>query len=306
MTLPVLVVNGFLGAGKTSFVNRLLTESGGRRIAAIVNDFGAINIDADLIAGRDGSVLGLSNGCICCTLQGDLLRTLRLLIDRPDPPDHVVIEASGIADPQGIVAALTDPVLWGAVTLDAVLAVVDAEDCIATPGRMIDPLWCAQVGGADIVALVKTAAADPSPVALRIGGMGRAPILTPDGAPLPVDLILGPGGRSPPRPAHVPITADRFITLEVDQTAPAALAAFQTAIEALAPVLLRAKGLMTFAELPGRTMLFQMVGRRATLGPHGTTQPGCRLVLIGERGVFEPEAARAVLGPVWAASSRTH
>lgn len=127
--------------------------------------------------------------------------------------------------------------------------------------------------------------------------MGKAP--TPDGAPLPVDLILGPGGRSSPRPAHVPITADRFVTIEAETLRPPLYPRFSPLSRRWRRSWLRAKGLMTFAALPGRTMLFQMVGRRATLGPHDRPETGCRLVLIGERANSDPEAARLALAPVW-------
>ncbi len=110
MTVPVLVVSGFLGAGKTTFINRLLARSEGRRISAIVNDFGAINIDAELIADAADTVVGLKNGCICCSLQGDLLRTLKLVLSQPVKPDHIIVEASGVADPRGIVDALMDAI----------------------------------------------------------------------------------------------------------------------------------------------------------------------------------------------------
>jgi len=299
MTLPVLVVAGFLGAGKTSLVNRILAESDGRRIAAIVNDFGAINIDADLIAEKTDTVLGLKNGCICCSLQGDLLRTLKMLLNRPDPPDHVIVEASGIADPQGIVAALMDPVLWGTVTLDTVLTVIDAEDCMTNPARMDDPLWRAQVASADLLALVKTGTTDVSPLALRLATLTKAPILTPDDIPLSVDVMLGSGGGFRQLSSRPLITQDRFANIEIARSDCASMPAFQAAMESLAPVLLRAKGFLNFVETPGRTFLFQMVGRRATVLPSERSEAGCRLVLIGERGPFEPDAVRKVMSTAW-------
>ena len=85
MPVPILLVTGFLGAGKTTIVNHLLAHAAGRRIAAVVNDFGAINIDAELIAGASDGVVSLSNGCICCSLEGDLLRTLATLLSRTSP-----------------------------------------------------------------------------------------------------------------------------------------------------------------------------------------------------------------------------
>lgn len=298
MSLPVLLVAGFLGAGKTTLINRLLVEFAGRRIAAIVNDFGSINIDAELVAERSEDVIGLQNGCICCSLQGDLLRTLKLVIARANAPDQIVIEASGIADPQGIVSALQDPALWGSIVLDAVLTVVDAEDCIANPARMDDPVWRAQVDSADVLMLSKTGALDAAPLQARLGATSRAPILLADEGPLPVDLILAFGAGDRMRRPRPVLSDDRFASLELETAGPAHLVAFQEAMERLAPTLLRAKGLLTFAEMPGKAQLFQMTGSRATLAPYGTDITGCRLVLIGERGRFDPEAARLALADV--------
>ncbi|MTD52372.1 GTP-binding protein, partial [Escherichia coli] len=111
MPVPILLVTGFLGAGKTTVVNHLLAHAAGRRIAAVVNDFVAINIDAELIAGASDGVVRLANGCICCSLEGDLLRTLSTLLRRDPRPDHIVIETSGVADPADIVRNLMDPVI---------------------------------------------------------------------------------------------------------------------------------------------------------------------------------------------------
>jgi len=124
--VPVLLVTGFLGAGKTTVVNHLLAHAQGRRIAAVVNDFGAINVDAELIAGASDGVVSLSNGCICCSLEGDLLRHLAALLRRDPPPEFIVIETSGIADPADIVRNLMDPVIWREAPLETVLCVVDA------------------------------------------------------------------------------------------------------------------------------------------------------------------------------------
>ena len=110
--VPILLVAGFLGAGKTSVVNHLLAQAEGRRIAALVNDFGTINIDAALIEGASEGVVSLANGCICCSLEGDLLRSLAAMLRRDPRPDHIVIETSGIAEPGEVVRTLMDPVIW--------------------------------------------------------------------------------------------------------------------------------------------------------------------------------------------------
>jgi len=123
-SLPLTVIGGFLGAGKTTLVNRLLSGDHGLRIAVLVNDFGRINIDAALIRSRTEDTISLANGCACCTIAGDLTKTLIGLAARKDPPEAIVLEASGLADPVGIAqVALANP----ALRLDGILAVVDAE-----------------------------------------------------------------------------------------------------------------------------------------------------------------------------------
>src|SRR5690348_4421285 len=152
MPVPILLVTGFLGAGKTTIVNHLLANADGRRIAAVVNDFGAINIDAELIAGASDGVVSLANGCICCSLEGDLLRTISTLLRRDPRPEYIVIETSGVADPADIVRNLMDPVILREAPLETVLCVVDAT----TPAETLnDALLRSQLRAADVVAFSK-------------------------------------------------------------------------------------------------------------------------------------------------------
>ena len=118
----------------------------------MVNDFGAINIDAELIMGASDGVVSLSNGCICCSLEGDLLRTLAALLRRDPRPELIVIETSGVADPADIVRNLMDPVIWREAPLETVLCVVDAT---TPPDALDDALLRSQLRAADVVALSK-------------------------------------------------------------------------------------------------------------------------------------------------------
>jgi G3E family GTPase len=300
--VPILLVAGFLGAGKTTVVNHLLAHAGGRRIAAVVNDFGAINIDAALIVGADG-VVSLSNGCICCSLEGDLLRTLATLLRRTPRPDCIVIETSGVADPGDIVRTLMDPVIWREAPLETVLCVVDAT---APPG-LDDALLRAQIRAADVIALSKVDLADSTaairatlatikPQAVVIEAVqGALPLdllfpAGPDHAPLPRDA----GGRRP--------VADRFESMDWVSDRPVSLARLQAAIGRLAPRLARAKGFVETSEHPGRHLLLQFAGGRATLAPAAAPPPGTpcvRLVFIAEIGVLSAaEIAGAMDGCV--------
>lgn len=130
--IPVTVVTGFLGAGKTTLVRHILGHAGGRRIALVINEFGDIGVDRDILAGcgdaacREEDMIELANGCICCTVAEDFIPTMTALLDRPEPPDHIVIETSGLALPQPLVRAFNWPEIKAGVTVDGVVAVADA------------------------------------------------------------------------------------------------------------------------------------------------------------------------------------
>ncbi len=299
MTVPILLVTGFLGAGKTTMVNHVLAHAEGRRIAAVVNDFGAINIDAELIAGASEGVVSLSNGCICCSLEGDLLRTLAALLRRDPRPEFIVIETSGVAEPSDIVRNLMDPVIWREAPLETVLCVADATVPVAS---LDDPPLRSQLRAADVVALSKPDLADAEGLArlrdrvraLRPGVVvvealhGAVPAsllfpIDPDRMPAPRDL----GRRLP--------AAERFEALSWTSDRPVSLPRFQAAIGRLAPRLARAKGLFEAVEQPGRQLVFQLAGGRATLAPSGVPAPGAkraRIVFIAELGVLSGEDVR--------------
>jgi cobalamin biosynthesis protein CobW len=131
--IPATVVTGFLGAGKTTLIRHLLANAGGRRIALIVNEFGDVGVDGEILKGcgdalcREDDVIELSNGCICCTVADDFVPTMRKLLDRGDPPQHIVIETSGLALPQPLVRAFNWPEIRSRVTVDGVVTVVDGK-----------------------------------------------------------------------------------------------------------------------------------------------------------------------------------
>ena len=294
MPVPVLLVTGFLGAGKTTVVNHLLAHAEGRRIAAVVNDFGAINIDAELIAGASDGVVSLANGCICCSLEGDLLRTLANLLRRDPQPEFIVIETSGVADPADIVRNLMDPLIWQEAPLETVLCVLDATISMQTLND--DALVRSQLRAADVVALSKVDLADTeSRAQLRDAIRALRPAAVVVDAvqgevppellfPLEADRVPEPREVAPRRPS-----ADRFETLSWTSQQPVSLPRLQQAIGRLAPKLARAKGLFETREQPGRLTVFQLAGGRATLTPGGALPDGvprARIVFIAELGVL--------------------
>jgi len=142
MKIPATVITGFLGAGKTTLIRHILANANGRRIALIINEFGDIGIDRDVINGcaiegcAEEDVLELANGCICCTVADDFLPTMEKLLNRADPPDHIVIETSGLALPKPLVKAFNWPQIRSRVTVDGVIAVVDGP--AVADGRFAD------------------------------------------------------------------------------------------------------------------------------------------------------------------------
>jgi cobalamin biosynthesis protein CobW len=140
--IPTTIVTGFLGAGKTTLLRHVLANAGGRRIAVIVNEFGEIGIDGDTLAtcGIPGcgpeDIVELSNGCLCCTVADEFLPVMEALLARPNPPDHILIETSGLALPKPLVKAFNWPAIRSRVTVDGVITVVDGPAVAA--GRFAD------------------------------------------------------------------------------------------------------------------------------------------------------------------------
>jgi cobalamin biosynthesis protein CobW len=135
--IPVTVVTGFLGAGKTSLIRHLLENANGRRLALIINEFGDLGVDGEILKGcgietcSEDDVLELTNGCICCTVADDFIPALETLLDRQDRPDHIVIETSGLALPKPLVKAFQWPEVRSKTTVDGVIAVVDGPAVVA-------------------------------------------------------------------------------------------------------------------------------------------------------------------------------
>lgn len=207
--IPVTVLTGYLGAGKTTLLNRLLTERHGKRYAVIVNEFGEIGIDNDLVVDVDEEVFEMNNGCICCTVRGDLIRIIGGLMKRKDRFDAVVIETTGLADPGPVIQTFfVDDEVRARTELDAVVTVVDAK-------HLVDQLKNnheaeEQIAFADLILLNKidlVSGSERSEVEARIRAINPyAKLFHTERSQIAVDEVIGRGA----------FDLDRILSLEPD------------------------------------------------------------------------------------------
>ena len=326
--LPVTVVGGYLGAGKTTLVNHVL-RSTEERIAVIVNDFGEISIDEDLIVAADSDKLTLANGCICCTLADGFAAALMQIRSAGTLPQRLLIEASGVADPTQIAAYGHTPGL----RLDAVVVMADAEQV----RRQANDRWVAdtvrmQLAAADLLVVNKIDLLDDATKADDLcdwlaGLSAGAAVVRASRAAVPIDVLLGPGSAgdaadTSERPASAGVVARGWHTVEdlfesqtVVLDAPLPMPIIEALLADLPDGIARIKGLLqavppastegaseaNAAEAAATACLVEAVGKRTSITPHATdlTQPPPQwaISLISHKGALAPDWLRSHLQP---------
>ena len=338
--IPCTIVTGFLGAGKTTLVRHLVENAGGRRLAIIVNEFGDIGFDGSFLAAcgiegcGDEDIVELANGCICCTVADDFVPALNKLLDRADPPEHILIETSGLALPKPLVQAFQWPAIRSRVTVDGVVAVIDgpavaagffaddpaalaaqrADDASVDHDNPLEEVFEDQLLCADLVVMNKADLLDEA---------GRAKVRTEVTEHLPraVKMVEAEHGRLDPRvilgiqaaaeddldarPSHHGDGEDHdhddfdSVALPVAATASAEDLALRVARAAETEGVLRIKG---FAEVTGKPMRLVVQGVGARIAHHydrpwKSSEPrDGRLVVIGLKGFDQGAVAAALAG----------
>ena len=288
--VPMSVVGGFLGAGKTTLLNRVLGGRHGVRYAVLVNDFGALGVDGALVAAHGGDTVVFANGCVCCTMGDDLVGAVDRLLDADRPPDQLLVEASGVADPSAIAEVAA---LHPGLARDLVVVLADAETVRSRheDERLADTLD-RQLAAADLLVLNKC---DRVPEGGRraveswLRGRTRAPIVRAVDADIPME-VLSAGGVGPTAPAGPsagePEHSHRFQSDVVPCPDPIDPERLRAALRALSPRTLRAKGFVVSARTAEPAwMLVQMCGESVEIEawrpPADQPAPTPGIVFIG-------------------------
>jgi len=305
--VPLTILTGFLGAGKTTLLNRLLSGDHGLRMAVLVNDFGAVNVDAELVVGVEDDMMSLANGCVCCQIRDDLMEAVDRVLAADTPPEFIVLEASGVADPASIFSTFNDPQHRDRIRLDSVTCVVDAEQIFEHLDEAPELLMLKtrQIGCADLVILNKVGLVTDEHVAWVRNWidtvMNRVRILETDYCDVPYDVLLG-AGRFSPEAQLESLEADHHGHDDQDHGAQFGTWLFETDLpfdrdaltsmvtKELPASVLRCKGIICVADDPDTRHALQVVGRRTEiqrLDGWASSPRRSQIVAIGPVGAID-------------------
>ena len=299
---PLTVIGGYLGAGKTTLINRLLGEDHGLRLAVLVNDFGDINIDETLLQSHDGDTLSLSNGCVCCTIADALGDALDKVLARSPPLDHILVEASGVANPAKVAMYGQG---WPGLSLDGVIVVADAQTIRSqADDKFVGSTVRQQLAAGDLFLLSKVDLIDEEQVEsvsnwLRAQVPGCSIVKARFGK-VSADLLLG--ALSVRQQLFVPDVSNhaQFHCFSVRLERPLHRARLRAVIAAWPDEVVRAKGLVALHDDPNQHYELQLVGRRLCLRPTSVRDRngGTEIVVIGVGQAFDPSALEQTLRAV--------
>jgi G3E family GTPase len=321
--VPLTILTGFLGAGKTTLLNHILTGDHGLKVGILVNDFGSINVDAELVVDVEDGMISLANGCVCCQIRDDLIESVAELIDRDDPVEYIILEASGVADPAGIYMTFVDSSYRDMIRLDSVTCVVDTDQVFDHEDPELYKLKLHQIGFADLVIMNKVDLAG-----VEISGevkrwidehFNRVRIVPAINCEVPLEILLSVGRfdvaqAMADRPAghgqhdhphdhthdHHPGHGSFFSTWSYTTAEPLDRKAFERMIKRELPSnIYRCKGFVHVADDPDHRYVLQVVGRRVDLfrdRAWGNEKPQSRLVAIAHKTTLNVDHLNALFG----------
>ena len=311
--MPVTLLTGFLGTGKTTLLNRILNGDHGLRVGVLVNDFGAINIDAELVDGIEENTINLTNGCVCCEIRDDLVISLEQLLTREDVIDYVLLEASGVADPEGIVMTFLDQRYEKLLRLDSITCIIDAEAVFADgDNEALNMLKMRQIGFADLVVLNKVDLVGPEHIEVIREWVGqhlnRIRIVEATRCDVPLEVLLAVGRFDPAHlvsqhestdaeshdtPHRHSAVGQMFETWSYESDRPFSLEALGQMVRRELPAsIYRCKGIVYAADSPDKRLALQVVGRRteiSELDKWGERTPHTQIVAIGAPGGIDAQ-----------------
>ena len=291
MKRPVTVLSGFLGSGKTTLLDHVLKGNHALRIAVMVNDFGEVNIDKDLVVGQTGEVVELSGGCVCCTIRGDLLQSARSLLASDRNFDYVIVEISGLAEPSSVAQTFLVPELEQSFRLDAVITVVDSANVETWLAR--DQTAAGQIRVADLLVMNKLDLVTPEDIdrlrPLLAGINPDARVLPSINGNVPASLLLDidahrPGAAGGQGAAHNHATHNAVQSVAFEEHIELDHDKFDAFLQSLPEGVFRAKGTVAVRGLK-RRIIFHRVGSRNVLdqgAPWNDERRSCKAVFVGE------------------------
>ncbi|ANF57186.1 CobW family GTP-binding protein [Halotalea alkalilenta] len=318
--IPVTLLVGFLGTGKTTLLRRLLSDPQGVRFGVLINDFGAVNIDSELIVESSSDTVSLSNGCVCCSLSTDLVDAMRRLLDSQPTPEHIIIEASGISRPLPLLEALEVEALEQRIVLDGIFCLIDGAAFNELDFESTE-LALEQATGADLAIITKSDLATPAQLlateeTLR-HALPRMRMIRASGGDVPREILFAAAdnlsdcarkstlndrhwGRGHADDDHGHDHdhghTDRFESWHWQTTGKIDEDKLRLAIKRLPPDLLRAKGIFHTPSKPDGRLILQLVGKRSELTyEHSDAPDRSAAVAIGVKGSFDPAVLEDIL-----------